>query len=289
MNYTKYMLLIACGLMMNMCGIVKGMEDMIAAKNSERVIASDHIFVWSKKDLDYHAITEEGEISERLIPKNDFAKKIYRTQLIYKEDGKHLLRTTQELIYYYTGPKYTNLTKHQRVLIPISFSEKQGQGMWEEFHRVNKDEKNNKEIILAMDNEDNVYFITHVYDAKVDNSKKAVVFDMKKFAYVQVPLLSKKKAGVKMSTLEQEFSELKENSEALKMSIKQLHGLIEKQENSKKQESVDLLHSSEDLKKSMDRHNRNIFIGKATYYFSWAALIAFLLYNRDQIAAYFTY
>jgi hypothetical protein len=258
MNYIKVTFFIVCSLMMNMA--LKGMENKL-----ERSISNDRIFVWSNKDRDYHAVTEQGDISERILQKNDQAHKIYRTQLVIKEDGKHVLRTTQELIHYYTGDKFRNLMKYERLLIPISFSQEQGQRMWDAFQRFQYSE-DKKEIILAMDNEDNVYFITHLYDGKGKNTKKGE-FNHEQFRSRQIPLL-------KIAALEKEVEELQ----------KQIN-LIYKKDNEVIVSNVEVLKNISDQRRRRVTYQT---IGKIGI-ISFAALCAFLLYKHDRLVAFFNH
>lgn len=202
----KCMVFIACCSMMST--VVYGME-------SKKSISQDSIFVWTSKDHQYHAVTELGGISEdNILQKNDQPHKIYRAQLVVKkneegnESDKLFLRTTQECVAYYSGNKFVNLNKEQRTLIPIAFSQEQRKTMW---HRYNYCWDNQKESVLAMDNESNVYFITHVYDENRDNSKKVDVYNTKKFQHEQVPVLSKKRMLLKIDTLEKAIAELKKD------------------------------------------------------------------------------
>ncbi len=210
----KCMVFIACCSIMS--AVVYGMEP-------EKSISQDSIFVWTSEDRQYHAVTELGKVSEdNILQKNDQPHKIYRAQLVVKkneegeESNKLFLRTTQELVSYYTGCKFINLNKQQRTLIPISFSQAQRKTMW---HRYSYCWDNQKESVLAMDNESNVYFITHVYDENRDNSKKVDVYNTKEFQHQQVPLLSKKRMLLKIDTLEKEVAQLKKSMGASQVKI----------------------------------------------------------------------
>jgi hypothetical protein len=155
------MLFVVCSLMMNM--VIQGMEDIVIQDKLARSISRNDIFLWTGQDEQYHALTEQGDISESLMPNNDLKiPKIYKTQLIFKEDGKHFLEITQECSLYFTGYKYTNPKKDQSLLIPISISQ-------EQYHSIYKELCFNKyideEAILTMDNEGDVYFITHIPDS----------------------------------------------------------------------------------------------------------------------------
>ena len=70
---------------------------------------------------------------------------------------------------------------------------------------------NQKEAVLVMDNENNVYFITHVYDENRDNSKKVNVYDTNNFRKVEVPALTKKRMMLKIDTLEKQVAALQKN------------------------------------------------------------------------------
>ena len=54
-----------------------------------------------------------------------------------------------------------------------------------------------------MDNEDNVYFITHIYDGKGKNTKKGE-YNHEQYRSRQIPL-------IKITALEKEVEQLKEN------------------------------------------------------------------------------
>lgn len=173
--------------------------------------------MWSSVDQQYYAMTEQGECSPCILKKDDQVKKQYKAQLIIKQDGRLVptsegvlestycfLRTTQELTPYYTGPIFRNLEKHERSLIPILLFDEQISKIRNTMRYRSKQE----EAVIAVDNENNVYCIKHVYQEGEDNSKKVSVYDTQRFRTIQVPVLSKKESLLKIHTLEEKVSRL---------------------------------------------------------------------------------
>jgi hypothetical protein len=244
----KYLLFVV--LAMNVCVAVRGME-------LEKYIDKDHIFVWNWSDKKYHAVIEEGCISESVLQKNYQEHKIYRAQLVIQKnkedekDQKYFVKTTQELVCHGTETKYENLRKPNRIVMPIASSQEQCTTMRYRLRSC----FDRKTAVLAIDNDGNNYFITHIYDENQDNSKKVRVYDAQKVGFVTVPLLSKKQMALKMYILEKEVEQLK-----LQVSKKLFSD------------------RSEDIQMRVDQYDRNRLMRKRMGYIACAALIAGCIY-----------
>jgi len=183
-----------------------------------------------------------------------------------KKDGEEgnncFLRTTQEFAHYYTGDRFINLDKYQRTLVPIFFSQEQRDTMWCRFCSC---WDNQKEAVLVMDNENNVYFITHVYDENRDNSKKVHVYDTTKYRAVEVPLVNKKEMLLKIDRLEKDVAQLNELARELMSTTSNL---------------------AQRAQTLIDRRNRNQLITRMLGVTSFVVVIAALYYACNSLATF---
>ncbi len=207
MNIAKRMAFITCSLMMSV--MMHGME---LEKSNEPFISQDRIFVWTGYNPQYHVVTVLGNYSEHdILQKNDQPHKIYRAQLVIQknkegEEGKkYFVKTTQEYICNGTEAKFKNLTKLERIEVPTFWSQEQCDGIRYKLNSC----LDRKKAVLAIDNDGNEYFITHVWDENRDNSKKVRVYNTEKHRAELIPVLNKKKMLLEIQNLKQDVAEFK--------------------------------------------------------------------------------
>jgi hypothetical protein len=206
MNKAKCMMFIVCSLMIS---VVHGME---LEKLNKLSISKDNIFVWSRKDRQYHSVTELGDVSEdNVLLKNDQQHTTYRAQLIIEEGAegkKYSLKTIQKLIGDDTGTEFMSLKKDKRVVMPVSCSSEQCDAM--QCRLSSCYYENRKKVILLIDNDNNEYFVTHVYYPQRNNTKTARLYDAQQYRTVEVSLVNKKEMLLKINRLEQRVVELEQ-------------------------------------------------------------------------------
>jgi len=202
MNNTKCMVFIVCGLITNV--LVYGME---LEKLNEPCISKDNIFVWSRKGREYHAVTELGEISEHnVLRKNDQEYKTYRAQLVIEEGDegkKYSLKTVQKMIGDDAGTEFMSLKKGKRIVMPVICSQEQCDTM---HYKLSSCYENRKKAVLVMDNDNNEYFITHVYYPQRNNAKTVRLYDMEQHRSVEVPVVNKKDILLQLDTLKKDVA-----------------------------------------------------------------------------------